>query len=272
MLFLLLKVATVFGFFASPALSHGIVTGIVANGVYTQGWSLGFYYDIVNGESYATTPGWYEDALDSGFIPPSEYQYVLRALIPSLRPEYHLPQRRAERQYLRHGSCGLDSRVPMDEPLGAQHRAHADLCRELQWGLQDCMLRYAASHHLLKRCREAVVGEFKQVDKSTLEFVKIDESGINFTTQEWAAGVMIANNASWTSTVPKSLAPGMYFMIILVHARPHGKNGSTGHYVFRHETIACHGASTLGGAQNYPFCLNIDVTGSGTENPTGTLG
>ena len=45
-----------------------------------------------------------------------------------------------------------------------------------------------------------------------------------------------------------------------------------GHYVFRHETIACHGANTLGGAQNYPFCINIDVTGSGTQNPTGTLG
>lgn len=44
-----------------------------------------------------------------------------------------------------------------------------------------------------------------------------------------------------------------------------------GHYVFRHEIIACHGAGTEDGTQNYPFCLNIDVTGSGTENPTGTL-
>ena len=44
-----------------------------------------------------------------------------------------------------------------------------------------------------------------------------------------------------------------------------------GHYVFRHEIIACHGCASLNGAQNYPFCLNIDVTGSGTANPTGTV-
>ena len=74
---LLLKIATLFGIFASPALAHGIVTGIVANGVYTQGWSLDFYYDIVNKMSYTQTPGWYEDALDSGFVPPSQYQYVI---------------------------------------------------------------------------------------------------------------------------------------------------------------------------------------------------
>ncbi|TVY56901.1 Endoglucanase-7 [Lachnellula cervina] len=217
MLFLLLKVATIFGFFASPALTHGIVTGIVANGVYTQGWSLDFYYDIVNGESYATTPGWYEDALDSGFIPPSEYQD------PNI-------------------ICHKDGR---NANVSATVAAGSTV--EFQWTQPWAhnigpMLTYVAN------CN----GDCKTVDKATLKFVKIDESGIDFTTQEWASGVMIANNGSWTSTVPKTLAPG--------------------HYVFRHETIACHGASTLGGAQNYPFCLNIDVTGSGTENPTGTLG
>lgn len=46
-------------------------------------------------------------------------------------------------------------------------------------------------------------------------------------------------------------------------------NIPTGHYVFRHEIIALHGATTANGAQNYPFCVNIDVTGSGTANPVG---
>lgn len=35
---------------------------------------------------------------------------------------------------------------------------------------------------------------------------------------------------------------------------------------------ACHGADMLNGAQDYPFCLNIDIPCSGTANPVGTLG
>lgn len=46
-------------------------------------------------------------------------------------------------------------------------------------------------------------------------------------------------------------------------------NITTGHYIFRHEIIALHGATTANGAQNYPFCVNIDVTGSGTASPAG---
>lgn len=49
-----------------------------------------------------------------------------------------------------------------------------------------------------------------QVDKTTLKFVKIDEYGIDYDTQVWAAGELIANNNSWTTTVPSSLAAGTY--------------------------------------------------------------
>lgn len=90
------------------------------------------------------------------------------------------------------------------------------------------------------------------VDKTTLKWVKIDEAGINLDTQKWAAEDLIANNNTWSVTVPDSLAPGPY--------------------VFRHEIIAMHGAGSEGGAQNYPFCINIAITGSGTESPEGTLG
>lgn len=71
-----LKVATLLSTFASTALGHGYVSGIVTNGVYTEGWQIGFWYDIVNKVPYPQTPGWYEEELDIGFIPPSEYQYV----------------------------------------------------------------------------------------------------------------------------------------------------------------------------------------------------
>lgn len=73
---LALQIATLLAAFASTALAHGYVSGIVANGVYTEGWQVAFWYDIVNKAPYPQTPGWYEEELDLGFIPPAEYQYV----------------------------------------------------------------------------------------------------------------------------------------------------------------------------------------------------
>lgn len=63
---------------------------------------------------------------------------------------------------------------------------------------------------------------------------------------------MIGENKTFPVTVPSSLKAGKY--------------------VFRHEIIALHQAQARGGAQNYPQCLNIEVTGSGTESPAGTAG
>jgi cellulase len=40
-------------------------------------------------------------------------------------------------------------------------------------------------------------------------------------------------------------------------------------YVLRHEIIALHGASAVDGAQNYPQCVNLNVTGGGTREVTG---
>ena len=85
--------------------------------------------------------------------------------------------------------------------------------------------------------------------KSTdLEFFKIDASG--YEDGEWAATKLINNNNTWTVTVPESIAPGQY--------------------VLRHEIIALHSAGQENGAQNYPKCMNLEVTGSGTATPKGT--
>lgn len=67
----------------------------------------------------------------------------------------------------------------------------------------------------------------------------------------WATDVLIANNNSWTVEIPPSIAPG--------------------NYVLRHEIIALHSAASADGAQNYPQCVNLAVSGSGTANPTGVL-
>ncbi|SPJ84074.1 related to endoglucanase IV precursor [Fusarium torulosum] len=49
-------------------------------------------------------------------------------------------------------------------------------------------------------------------------------------------------------------------------------NLKAGSYVLRHEIIALHAAGQENGAQNYPQCFNLEVTGSGTEQPAGVAG
>jgi cellulase len=98
-------------------------------------------------------------------------------------------------------------------------------------------------------------GDCTTVDKTTLEFFKIDEAGlIDDTTSPgtWASDQLIANNNSWTVTIPSTIAAG--------------------NYVLRHEMIALHGAGSTNGAQNYPQCINLIVTGGGSDVPSGTLG
>ncbi|RSL85556.1 hypothetical protein CEP51_003301, partial [Fusarium floridanum] len=95
-------------------------------------------------------------------------------------------------------------------------------------------------------------GECSAADPSTLKWVKIDEGGIDIAAQKWAATDLIENNNTWVTTVPSTLA--------------------SGNYVFRHEIIAMHGAGETNGAQNYPQCFNIEITGGGSDNPEGVLG
>ena len=68
----------------------------------------------------------------------------------------------------------------------------------------------------------------------------------------------MAQNNSWTATIPSDIKPGKY--------------------VVRHELIALQfaadgnpqGAGTVtAGAQFYPICLNVEVTGTGTNTPAG---
>ncbi|KAK6591650.1 glycosyl hydrolase family 61 [Botrytis cinerea] len=176
-------------------LSHGYVSGIVANGVYTAGWQVSYWYDIINKVPYPQTPGWYEEALDLG-LPIS---YVTKNAV----------------------NANVSATVAAGGTV------------QFQWTTWPHNIGPVLTY----------------VNKNNLKWVKIDQSGINFSTQVWATGALMANNNTWTSTVPKTLAAG--------------------HYIFRHEIIALHGATTANGAQNYPFCVNIDVTGSGTASPAG---
>jgi len=44
-------------------------------------------------------------------------------------------------------------------------------------------------------------------------------------------------------------------------------NLQAGHFVLRHEIIALHSAQGQNGAQNYPQCINVQVTGGGSARP-----
>ncbi|ETS86000.1 Endoglucanase-4 [Pestalotiopsis fici W106-1] len=98
-------------------------------------------------------------------------------------------------------------------------------------------------------------GDCTTVDKTSLEFFKIAESGLiegSSSGGTWASDELISNNYTQSITIPSTLAAG--------------------NYVLRHEIIALHSAGSEDGAQNYPQCFNIEVTGSGSESPAGTLG
>ncbi|CAD0024866.1 unnamed protein product [Aureobasidium pullulans] len=114
-------------------------------------------------------------------------------------------------------------------------------------------------------------GDCSIVNPTTLDWFKIDQAGLingnpapgyvcclllhrcffRLTTivATWASDTLIANNNSWTVTIPSSLIAGSY--------------------VLRHEIIALHSADQANGAQNYPNCINFQISGKGTAKPAG---
>ncbi|TDZ74530.1 Polysaccharide monooxygenase Cel61a [Colletotrichum trifolii] len=93
-------------------------------------------------------------------------------------------------------------------------------------------------------------GDCSSADKESLKFFKIDEAGNEG--GEWAADRLRTNGLSWEAKIPADIAPG--------------------NYVLRHEIIALHSAGQENGAQFYPQCINLEITGSGTANPEGVVG
>ncbi|KAG4442967.1 hypothetical protein IFR05_001580 [Cadophora sp. M221] len=196
---------------AASVAAHGFVKGVSIDGKYQTGWLVDYAYNPTPPESF----GWSETALDNGFVSPAAL---------------------ADPDIICH--------------LGAKNGAlsatvAAGTTMEVFWsGWPDShkgpVIDYLAS------CK----GSCATVDKTTLEFFKIDEKGLE--NGSWASDELMNNNASWAVTIPATIAPG--------------------NYVLRHEIIALHGGGSVNGAQLYPFCLNLEVTGTGTDVPVGTLG
>ncbi|KAI9853428.1 MAG: Esterase/lipase/thioesterase [Vezdaea acicularis] len=83
------------------------------------------------------------------------------------------------------------------------------------------------------------------VAKASLMWFKIDEAGLQSpgSPGTWASDVLVGTEKQYTVTLPTDLTDG--------------------DYVLRHEIIALHGAGEMGGAQNYPYCFNVNIGGGG---------
>ncbi|KAJ3574882.1 hypothetical protein NP233_g1472 [Leucocoprinus birnbaumii] len=66
---------------------------------------------------------------------------------------------------------------------------------------------------------------------------------------EWASDTLAKSNFTYNVRIPANIAPGAYLL--------------------RHENLALHGAANLGGAQFYPVCIQLTVTGGGSLKPSG---
>ncbi|KAI1313162.1 carbohydrate-binding module family 1 protein [Xylaria venustula] len=201
---------------ATGVAAHGHVSNIVINGVSYQGYDPTVF-------PYETDPptvvGWTASDTDNGFVDPSTYSSGDIVCHKSAT------------------NAGGHVQIAAGDSISVQWNTWPD-------SHKGPMLDYLA----------ACNGDCESVDKTTLEFFKIDEAGILDNTSApgtWASDVMIGNNNTWLVQIPATL--------------------KAGNYVLRHETIALHSAGSENGAQNYPQCFNLEVTGDGTDVPDGVL-
>ncbi|SPN98653.1 related to cel1 protein precursor [Cephalotrichum gorgonifer] len=81
---------------------------------------------------------------------------------------------------------------------------------------------------------------------------KIQEEGRDGTSNNWAVTPLMTDvNAGVEYTIPACIKPG--------------------YYLVRHEIIALHSAWEYPGAQFYPGCHQLEVTGSGNTSPSGLV-
>ncbi|KAK6542075.1 hypothetical protein TWF694_007844 [Orbilia ellipsospora] len=90
-------------------------------------------------------------------------------------------------------------------------------------------------------------GDCTKVNGARLNWFKIDEAG-RFG-RRWATDILIQQGYQWTIQLPQNVQAGNYLM--------------------RHEMIALMNAASPGGAQIYPACMNLKITGGGNVKPQG---
>ncbi|KAF2710868.1 lytic polysaccharide monooxygenase [Pleomassaria siparia CBS 279.74] len=204
-----IQAAALLSALATTVSAHGHVTGIVADGTYYLGYDPSFQYQ----STPPSVVGWScPQCLDNGFVDPTMYTDNSKI------------------------ACHKDATAGQ-----AVAKVAAGGTIDLQWSTWPDSHKGPVLDYLAK------VDDATKATTSDLSFFKIDQDGLD--SSKWASDKLIANNNTWTVTIPTSIAAGQY--------------------VLRHEIIALHSAGQANGAQNYPQCINIEVTSSGTESPAG---
>ncbi|CZT10579.1 probable endoglucanase IV precursor [Rhynchosporium graminicola] len=198
----------------STVATHGTVSGIVADGIYYDGYNPAYQYKT----PAPITAGWKTPGnLGNGFIAPDTFA----------KPDV---------------ICHIGA---TNAQTAASIKAGGKI--QFQW------TPWPTSHkgpviEYLANCN----GPCETVDKTKLLWTKISAVGLlnptSMTNGYWATDQLIANNNSWTSVIPPTIA--------------------TGNYVLRHEIIGLHAAGQANGAQDYPQCFNLAITGTGTDKLT----
>ncbi|KAF4626676.1 hypothetical protein G7Y89_g11482 [Cudoniella acicularis] len=201
----------------SGAVAHGIAQAIIADGVFYNGYNPSFQYAT----PAPVTVGWKTPQdLGNTFVPPASY---------------------ASGDIICHLSA---SNAMAAAPVKGGSKI------EFQWTPWPVTHKGPVIEYLAN-CN----GPCETADKTKLQWFKISEVGFldkSLKNGYWASDQLIANNNSWTTIIPPTIA--------------------SGNYVLRHEIIALHAAGNANGAQNYPFCFNLAITSSGTDKPAGVLG
>ncbi|KAI9163100.1 Endo-beta-1,4-glucanase D [Paramyrothecium foliicola] len=100
----------------------------------------------------------------------------------------------------------------------------------------------------LSRAPDGVSANNYVGDGDWFKVYELTTSAINSQGLQWATFPNSVGSQNFTFTLPSNLRPG--------------------NYLVRPEHIALHGAGQVGGAQFYLGCAQIQVTGSGTGNPS----
>ncbi|USP75114.1 glycoside hydrolase family 61 protein [Curvularia clavata] len=98
----------------------------------------------------------------------------------------------------------------------------------------------------MARCPDT--GCDKYMPESNAVWFKVQEDGRQGTSSAWGSDPIKKAGGFLTYTIPKCIAAG--------------------YYLVRHEVVALHAASTYPGAQFYPGCHQLKVTGGGSTKPT----
>ena len=137
--------------------------------------------------------------------------------------------------------CGRKYSFSALDPLAGQpcrtcHHIHGEVCKRWLHNIYAWdIVSYILSELQRERCLHV----------SSAVWFKVAEAGRVGTSGVWGDSPLMVAGNSYTYTIPSCLAAGSY--------------------IVRHEIIALHSAGTYPGAQFYPSCHQIKVTGSGTS-------